>query len=306
MYGFDRHLWDLPLLYVVPQRKITFASNYLTLIASSLIRASILLFYRRLADSTVSRTFYLATWASLVFVFLYTALFAVLGVLGCRPVSAFWDKYNIIKLSQGYHGTCGDEATGVMISTIIGAVQDFITTTMPAVLCWKLHVSFRERMVLTTVFAVGYLISVIAVLRIYVIYRIFWVTYDVTWEAWNVWLLTELELLIAACCASVPALRIFFRHYFTETTVSSGARRRRSSAKISLLRSWVSSKLSLYNSRGSSNNPDTVSGDVQLSSIATVDTVDTVEEVFGKDDAKRQGYSRKDSAIPPHGRYEQV
>ena len=110
-----------------------------------------------------------------------------------------------------------------MTSAVVNAVQDFLTTTLPAILCWRLRVSVREKVALIAIFACGYIVCIIAILRIRLIHRIFWVSRDVTWDAWTVYLLTVIELLVATICASVPALKVFFRHYFTDHSSTFGS-----------------------------------------------------------------------------------
>lgn len=66
-------------------------------------------------------------------------------------------------------------------------------------------------MALGGVFGVGLLVCVVGIVRIVYIVRLYFLTYDVTWEAYHVYGATAFELLLATICASAPALKIFFR-----------------------------------------------------------------------------------------------
>lgn len=48
-------------------------------------------------------------------------------------------------------------------------------------------------------------------MRVYYMYRVYYQTYDSTWEALPVWYWTTVEAHFAIICASAPALKMFFR-----------------------------------------------------------------------------------------------
>lgn len=48
------------------------------------------------------------------------------------------------------------------------------------------------------------------------------VAYDITWIAYYGWIWTALEADLAVICASAPALKVFFRRYFSITTTRYG------------------------------------------------------------------------------------
>jgi hypothetical protein len=60
------------------------------------------------------------------------------------------------------------------------------------------------------------------VLRAYYAISIYYSTYDITWHAWYGWIWTALEAQLAVICACAPALKGFFKRYFSVNTVRSG------------------------------------------------------------------------------------
>ena len=60
------------------------------------------------------------------------------------------------------------------------------------------------------------------ILRTYYAIYVYYYTYDITWYAFYGWVWTNLEADLAVICASAPALKIFFKRYFT-TAVDNSA-----------------------------------------------------------------------------------
>jgi hypothetical protein len=215
MYGFNRHVWDLnvdPRLYVV-QRKYVLAMEVLFCVASGLIKVSILLFFRRISSRAVSRLFAWASWFCIGFIITTTVPFMLIPMFGCQPISAFWDQADIVKILNGYQFHCFNEGVDVLVATVISAVQDLLAAVLPTFLYWNLRIPVRQQLALFGIFAIGYGAVALGVLRAYYSYRIFFATYDVTWETWSAWEMTLLELHVGAMCANAPALKVFCKEY---------------------------------------------------------------------------------------------
>lgn len=222
--GFDRHIWDLNLFKdsknIVDSRKYILAIECIFCAASGLIKVSILLFYRRLSSRVVSKTFRWATWISIGFIIAYSIALTLAPLLGCQPLSAFWDQVDPMKKLQGYKFNCFDEGADVFAASVISTVQDFITALLPTFLYWNLQIPIRQKMALFGIFAIGYGVVALGCVRAYYSWRTFYETYDVTWSAWDLMLTTMLELHIGAFCANAPALKVFFKHFFHDKLTS--------------------------------------------------------------------------------------
>lgn len=222
-YGFNRHVWDNPPRNYIPQRKLVMAIELLFVTSTGLIKLSVLLFYRRIVDRSISKRFIVINWISIGFVVAYIIAYVGLVFAACRPFSAFWDQLNLSKLAAGYKYECVDEGFHLLSATIISCVQDFIATTVPACLWWKITLPVRQKLALAAVFAIGYIVCLIATLRCYYIWKIFYDTWDVTWWTWPSWLLTIMEALVAAMCASAPALKVVLHRFFGSTIASASS-----------------------------------------------------------------------------------
>lgn len=239
-YGFDRHVWDVRPELIVPGRKLVIVNEILFVVSTGLIKMSVLLFYRRIVDRSISRTFIIINWTCIATFAASIVIFLFLPFVACTPLSAFWDQVNPALRKNMYPHKCVNEGAHLLAATIISCIQDFIATTIPASLWRKITLPTRQKVALAGVFAIGYSGCVIAVLRTYYIWKIFYGTWDVTWVTWIGWLLTIIEATMAAICASLPALRVIFRRFLGATVASaSNSLGRTPSRSWRSLKAWV-------------------------------------------------------------------
>ncbi|KAI4646261.1 uncharacterized protein J4E78_009182 [Alternaria triticimaculans] len=247
--AFDRHIWDLNYLFepeiIVNARKYVLATECVFCVATGLVKVSILLFYRRLSARAVSNTFVWVTWATIGFIIAYTIALTLAPILGCQPISAFWDQVNIIKKLQGYEFHCFDEGADVFAASIISCAQDALTAVLPTFLYWNLQIPIRQKLALFGIFAMGYGVVALGAVRAYYSWYTFYGTYDVTWHTWNLFLTCMLELYIGCLCANAPAMKVFFKHFFQEklsqrskTRTPAGTDDRQDSAHTKSKNSW--------------------------------------------------------------------
>jgi hypothetical protein len=209
------------------------------------------LFYRRLGSRAVSKTFRWATWISIGFIVAYSIALILAPLLGCQPVSAFWDQVNPIKVLQGYEYHCFDEGANILAAGIISAVQDFVTAALPTLLYWNLQIPLRQKTALFGIFAIGYGVVALGAVRAYYSWRTFYDTYDVTWSSWDILLTSMLELHIGCFCANAPALKVFFKHFFHEKIVMRS--KSRSANNSNEPKDSVHSRLGLRYAKASTN-----------------------------------------------------
>jgi hypothetical protein len=205
---------------VVTARKYVLAQLCTFCVASGLIKISILLFYRRLSTRVVSKTFRLVTWIAIGFIAGYTIALTIAPIVGCQPISAFWDQVDVSKRLQGYKYHCFDEGADIFAASVLSAVQDLATAVLPTFLYWNLRIPLRQKVALFGIFAIGYGCVALSGLRAYFSWRTFYETYDVTWSTWDLLLTSLLELHIGCFCANAPALKVFFKHFFHDKLTS--------------------------------------------------------------------------------------
>ncbi|PYI00513.1 hypothetical protein BO78DRAFT_289142, partial [Aspergillus sclerotiicarbonarius CBS 121057] len=210
VYGENHHVWDNTLPMLIGERKVAIAEELFYVFASCFVKVSVLLFYRRMGHrTTFSPNFLTIIYVSIASVVAYNIAFLIVIFVSCRPFSAYWMEIDpVYTLTQKY--SCYDEPAHLIAATAISLTQDFVTTTLPAVYSWKLQMPLKQKLLLNMVFGLGYLAVVVAGIRIYFVYRMFYQSYDASWEAWYCWILAMMEINIAVTCSSLPAVKVFF------------------------------------------------------------------------------------------------
>ncbi|KAF2466473.1 uncharacterized protein BDR25DRAFT_269074, partial [Lindgomyces ingoldianus] len=212
VYGFQLHAWDQTPRTLITSRQITLAIEVLYLVATSLIKISILCFYRRITNGTISKAFVYWVWVSIVFVVCYCIIFVFIIVFSCSPIEAYWHLFDLAwRLSHELK--CHNEAVEIISVVVISTLQDLFICALPIFLVWNLQISRRQKAALIGIFALGLLTCVCGVMRTYYAIYVYYYTYDITWIAHHGWIWTALEADLGVICASAPALKVFFRRY---------------------------------------------------------------------------------------------
>ena len=115
---------------------------------------------------------------------------------------------------------CANEAAAVVTAAAISMVQDFIVCTLPMALFWHLRISFKQKLALTGIFGVGFFLCICGVMRMVYIVKIYFHTYDMTWESYPIWYWSGIESHVSIIIASLPALNHFFGYVKAGTVVS--------------------------------------------------------------------------------------
>ncbi|KIW06340.1 hypothetical protein, variant [Verruconis gallopava] len=233
LYGFNRHAWDLTPELAQQSRKLTLVMEVTYMASTCLTKISILLFYRRMSDGAISSIFRTIGYISIASVVAYMFAFSLAGVLGCRPISAYWLQVDLTWASthpRGKSYQCINEGAMILSACAVSIVQDFLACGLPLPLFWKLQLPKRQRIALAAIFSVGFFLCITGCLRLYYVHKIYYTTYDVTWVAWDAWIWTVIEAHLAIICSSAPALKTFFKRYLGSlslTGASSWTRRQR-------------------------------------------------------------------------------
>jgi len=191
--------------------QMTMAIAALYIYGATLIKLSVLTFDRRLGVNKVTPKFLLAVRFAIFMVLFYCVVWTVLCFRQCTPFKAYWEQFNIPWRLEGHPFSCLDEGANTLSNTVFSTICDFIAFLLPLSLLWRLQISKKQKMALGGVFSVGLLVCVVGIVRIVYITRLYYFTYDATWEAYHVYGATAFELLLATICASAAALKIFFR-----------------------------------------------------------------------------------------------
>jgi len=218
-YGFQLHIYDQTPTTFITVRQITLAMEVIYLASTTLTKLSILMFYRRITSSVISRPLLIAVWASIIFVAAYGITFILVLIFTCDPVEAYWYRFTTSWL-RTHKYKCTDELATLMVIITISTAQDFIATLLPMFVVHKLRLPIRQKIALAAVFLVGLAVCATGALRIHFAHRVYYYTkinpsptYDITWEALGSWVSTAVEANVAVWCACAPALKTFFNKW---------------------------------------------------------------------------------------------
>jgi len=180
------------------------------ILATGLTKVSILLFYRRLVSGSVSRGFVWAIRLSIFSVVAYILAFTNTLIFGCRPMNAYWNEVDPVWRTSGEHKySCLSEVGTLFAANITSIVQDFLTFLLPLLLFSRLQLPMRQKVLLSGIFGIGFFLCIVGIVRLLLTKRLYFDTYDMTWESFDLWIWTNVELHGAIMCASAPALKLF-------------------------------------------------------------------------------------------------
>ena len=124
------------------------------MVSTSLIKISILCFYRRITNGSISKTYVYIVWIFIAFVIAYGISFTLAIVFTCSPVPGFWHLFDITWRMKN-EMTCHDEGVVIVAVVVISTVQDFVICALPIVLVWNLQISRRQKAALIGIFGMG-------------------------------------------------------------------------------------------------------------------------------------------------------
>jgi hypothetical protein len=145
--------------------QITMAIELNYLLSTTLIKISILCFYRRITG-TLKDAFVFSTWGMMAFCIIASTIFVFLIIFACSPVVGFFHLFDLSWRIKN-EVTCLDEGAIIVACAIVGTIQDLFVCLLPILLVWNLKMSKRQKVALCGIFAVGLLTCVCGILRTY-------------------------------------------------------------------------------------------------------------------------------------------
>jgi hypothetical protein len=153
-YGWNLHIWDIPLSDIVPSRQTAWAAQLFFMLGTTCTKISILLFYRRLTSGALPRTFLYIIYSNIAFITAYAIAFGSVLFFGCRPLDAYW--YSALPTYTEEY-SCYDEGTAVPIAAIISVITDIIVVSLPCYVVLGMTMHIRQKMTLFVVFGIGFM-----------------------------------------------------------------------------------------------------------------------------------------------------
>ncbi|KIW05906.1 uncharacterized protein PV09_03100 [Verruconis gallopava] len=221
-YGFNRHIWDIPLTMASGSIRLSFVAKIIIILESFCIAMSLLIFYYRLVGGVGSHWFRMALHATVAFNIVTNLLFLLFEIFLCKPIQFYWE------LTGPVGAYCKPEGPIAVTFSVFKCLLDFVITTLPMPLVLRTQMRRRQRLIVAGLFGLGYVVSGAGMARIYYMYKIFLGDADMSWWQYPVFVTCQIEACLAIVCACAPIIRPLFPRWLE--------------GSISRLKYWVPSR----------------------------------------------------------------
>jgi hypothetical protein len=86
------------------------------------------------------------------------------------------------------------------IVAIINCIADLLITCLPIPLVLQLNIPLKTRLGVLALFCVGFIVLIASALRTYYYYNSNINSYDLTWDAYPLWIASALEVNVGLVC----------------------------------------------------------------------------------------------------------
>ncbi|KAF2823494.1 hypothetical protein CC86DRAFT_298489 [Ophiobolus disseminans] len=214
-YGWDRHIWDIPIENFSPALKILYFTQIQFIATATFTRLSLhCLYYRLVSDTGITWFKWLihANVACTVCIFISATL---VQVFQCHPVQAYW-------LFDTPGASCHDEQLATLIFGVVNCIADLATTVTPLPLILRLQIPRRQRYAAAVIFSFGMIVTIAGVVRTWALKHAVSNNWDVTWSTYPSWIASAVEINLGVICASAPVCRpLLTRISFNSSVTSS-------------------------------------------------------------------------------------
>ncbi|KAE8343622.1 hypothetical protein BDV24DRAFT_161298 [Aspergillus arachidicola] len=207
-WGLGLHAEYFPTANVKQFSKVQYAGGPFYAMALLGFKVSLLASYLRIGGFVkVYRTIIIV---AIVAVVVNQVIFTFLFIFPCRPIAMQWDS--------DLSGTCIDTLKSyyALAGTSLGF--DIVIIALPLPVLWKLQLGKRQKVALCCVFAIGFFVTIIQIIRIFTIARLKTYTDSKPVILWSI-----IEISLAVIIACVPTYGPYFRVFVSN--ISSYRRR---------------------------------------------------------------------------------
>ncbi|RWA06756.1 hypothetical protein EKO27_g8352 [Xylaria grammica] len=135
-----------------------------------------------------------------IFVISYSIVALLVNLLHCMPIERNWD--NTIK------GYCFNLGVEPVLLAVFNVITDFVIFVLPLPYIWRLNTSFRAKLQLSSILALGSFVIVVAIIRSVQVSGLGYT--DGFWDNGPDVLWSDVEVCMAVVAACLPVLRPVF------------------------------------------------------------------------------------------------
>lgn len=186
-YGYNKHIWDLPLSQLKPALQLGWWSKIVYSLAAMFTRLSLLIFYYRLTKDSSQKWFRWSIHASVVVSITAGLCLTLFTIFQCKPISAFWTFPAI-------PGQCLDDGKVTLYCGIANTFADSLVVILPIPLIAQLDLPFRRRVGAIILVSLGFAVCVAGAVRAYFTWLSLIATYDETWNCFGLYISAAVEI----------------------------------------------------------------------------------------------------------------
>ncbi|PIG81437.1 integral membrane protein [Aspergillus arachidicola] len=205
-HGFGKDIWNItPFGEITEIMKIFYIYVLFYKMQISLAKISVCLFLLRIFQSTAFR------YTAYTIIGLNAAIavtWVLVDGLRCTPVHLAWTGW-----AKEEQGTCIDFIAATFANSFVNIAVDTVMVAMPVYEVMKLNLSARKKLGVGVMFAMGLVLTIVAILRVVVFWYNRWnKNPTVELQPINVW--SVIECQVAVVCACLPAARAVLVRFF--------------------------------------------------------------------------------------------
>ncbi|KAI9886879.1 MAG: hypothetical protein M1823_001315 [Watsoniomyces obsoletus] len=204
-FGVGRHAAVVGRDNIRRQFMTQYAFVIVYIIDITLVKGSILLFYRRLFDT---RQFKRTSAIVAGIILAYCTAFVLVSIFQCTPIPHMWDK--------SIEGHCINTPIFLLLGAVFNIVSDIVIVLLPLPIVWNLQVTRRQKIALTSVFLLGGFVCVASIVRVPYLWMLT-TSGDPTWYSVNAAIWTMVEVDLGIVCACLPVMRPLFVGLVSDT-----------------------------------------------------------------------------------------
>ncbi|KAL7940569.1 hypothetical protein V8C42DRAFT_362193 [Trichoderma barbatum] len=197
--GLGKHVWILPPDALRSLVIGLFAGEITYTLTIVFVKLSLLAFYCRIFS--VHNSVKIPARILIISVITWGIAVLIVTFAQCIPLRAFWERFDPIDpmLPSEYH--CGvDERRFFYGNAIPNIATDVLIIMLPLPHIWKLHLRTSQKVALTCIFALGFFITAVSIVRFTYLLGVDLQAPDLTWTFVDNIMWTGVEGNIATLC----------------------------------------------------------------------------------------------------------
>ncbi|KAL0932228.1 uncharacterized protein CTRU02_213181 [Colletotrichum truncatum] len=205
-HGTGKHLWVAPPSATKAWAVGLFISELAYTATLSTVKWSTLALYWRIFNTRRSIRFFIWTMFGIVLAWFVAVI--LVTIFQCLPVHAFWARYDPVSPMSPDQFHCGvDVKMFFKGNSIPNIITDALVIALPIPYIWQLQLHKAQKLALAFIFALGIFVTIVSVVRLYVILSVDLTSPDITWNFIDTIIWTNVEANTAIICACLPTLK---------------------------------------------------------------------------------------------------